>query len=109
MKMTGKWEDAPKVLAVDFDGTLTQGDVMYWDGEEPDLDEQIADYVRQHYYDGGIVLVWTARPWSEASSIAGHMAKWEIPYHAIRCEKGSADVYLDDKALHPEEVENDGQ
>ena len=58
--------------------------------------------VREHYYAGGTVIVWTARPWSEANRIAAHLTEWEVPYHGIRCEKGSGDVYVDDKALSPE-------
>jgi hypothetical protein len=24
---------------------------------------------------------------------------WQVPYNGLKCEKGGADVYLDDKAL----------
>lgn len=94
----------PNRLNVDFDNTLTSGDVAYWDGERADPDPDVCDYVRDHYHGGGTVVVWTARPWSEASTIAARLTEWGVPYHGIRCEKGSADVYLDDKALHPDEV-----
>jgi len=94
-------------LAVDFDGTLTQGDTRYWAGEVEDPDEAVIDYVRDHYHDGGTVIVWTARPWSEASTIAARLTEWGVPYHGIRCEKGSADTYLDDKALHPTDICDD--
>lgn len=92
-------------LMVDFDNTLTEADVAYWEGERETLAERVGEYVRQHYHDGGTVIVWTARPWSEASTIAARLTEWEIPYHGIRCEKGSADVYLDDKALRPGDIQ----
>ena len=89
------------LLAVDFDNTLTESNVAYWAGERPEPDGEVIDRVQEHYHAGGVVIIWTARPWSEANQIAAHLTEWEIPYHGIRCEKGSADRYLDDKALPP--------
>jgi len=95
-------------INVDFDNTLTDGDVEYWNGERPEPNEQMCEWTRQRYYDGHTIVVWTARPWSEASAIAAHCCEWEVPYHGIRCEKGSADQYVDDKASRPSEVTADG-
>lgn len=91
-------------IGVDFDNTLTENNVEYWNGERPEPDEDIVEWVRQRYYDGDTIIIWTARPWSEANRIAAHLTEWELPYHGIRCEKGSCDEYVDDKARRPEEV-----
>lgn len=91
----------PGRLAVDFDNTLTEVNVAYWDGEREEPDERVCEAVRRHYHRGGTVIVWTARPWSEANTIAARLTEWKVPYHGIRCEKGSADVYVDDKAQLP--------
>jgi len=91
-------------VAVDFDNTLTESNVEYWNDERPEPDRHMCAWVRQQYYRGKTVLIWTARPWSEAHRIAAHLTEWEVPYHGIRCEKGSADVYVDDKALSPPDV-----
>jgi len=91
-------------LAVDFDNTLTDGDTRYWADEQAQPDDAVIDAVRQCYHDGHTVIVWTARPWSEANTIAARLTEWELPYHGIRCEKGSADCYVDDKALRPSEL-----
>lgn len=93
-------------VAVDFDKTITTGDgPPYW---EPDsyevVDEDVAQWVRERYYQGDTIIVWTARPWERANEIAAHLTKWEIPYHGIRCEKGGADLYVDDKTKRPEEI-----
>ncbi len=88
-------------LFVDFDNTLTLDNVKYWEGERPEPDEDVLDAVRKHYRDGATVVVWTARPWREASRIAAHLTEWGLPYHGIRCEKGSGDLYVDDKAVEP--------
>jgi len=90
-------------LFVDFDNTLTKDDVRYWEGERPEVDPIVAERVRSHYYAGGTVVVWTARPWSEAHRLAAHLTEWQIPYHGLRCEKGSGDIYIDDKSTHPDE------
>lgn len=91
----------PGVLNVDFDNTLTEDDVAYWDGEVPEPDGAVCEAVRRYYYDGWCVVVWTARPWSEAGTIAARLTEWGVPYHGVRCEKGSADLYVDDKAVNP--------
>jgi len=88
---------------IDFDNTLTQGNVEYWNGERPQPDESVCEAVRQKYYDYDIIIVWTARPWSEAHQIAAHLTEWEVPYHGIRCQKGSATQYVDDKSIQPDD------
>lgn len=88
-------------LAVDFDNTLTEDNVRYWEGERPSPDEAVVQAVTEFYREGHTVIVWTARPWREANHIAAHLTEWGVPYHGIRCEKGSADIYVDDKALEP--------
>jgi len=105
-EMTFRWRnfrnsDQRKLWNIDFDATLTQGNVEYWNGERPQPDESVCEAVRQKYYDYDIIIVWTARPYSEANQIAAHLTEWEVPYHGIRCSKGSATQYVDDKALSP--------
>jgi hypothetical protein len=95
--------DGDRVM-VDFDNTLTTGDCRYWEGERPEPDENVVDWARSRYHAGATVIIWTARPWSEAGQIAAHCTEWGLPFHGIRCEKGSADMYVDDKAVHPTEV-----
>jgi hydroxymethylpyrimidine pyrophosphatase-like HAD family hydrolase len=90
-------------LAVDFDNTLTAGDIEYWNNEHPEPDDAVIEAVREHYHAGGTVIVWTARPWKYAHRVAAWLTLWQVPYHGIRCEKGSADQYIDDKALRPHE------
>jgi len=91
-------------IAVDFDNTLTESDVAYWEGERPDPDIEVCAAVKERYHAGDTIIIWTARPWSEANNIAAYLTKWEIPYHGIRCEKGGADVYIDDKTTPVEEI-----
>lgn len=91
-------------VAFDFDNTITTGDCKFWNDERPEPDEAVIEAVNDYYKSGGTVLIWTARPWTEAGRIAGHLTEWGVRYHGIRCDKGSADAYVDDKALRPEEI-----
>jgi len=92
------------LVAVDFDGTLTEGRARYWAGEVEEPHEPVVEWVKEQYYSGAHVVVWTARPWSQANVIAARLTEWGVPYHGIRCEKGGADGYVDDKAARPGEV-----
>lgn len=100
-------DDERQRVAVDFDNTLTEDNVAYWAGERPEPDPDVCEATQKAYYEGHTIIVWTARPWSEASTIAAHLTEWGIPYHGIRCEKGSADTYVDDKALTPSTFTDD--
>ena len=90
----------PGILAVDFDGTLTNGQTAYWAGEREQPDTEVIERVIELYHEGWVVVVWTARPWSEASTVAARLTEWGVKYHGIRCEKGAADHYVDDKATN---------
>lgn len=97
------------VVALDFDNTLTvahEGDNPYKRGGEQPSEEMVeyANYLKEEI--NATIIIWTARPWSHAGHIAGLLTMWGCPYNAIRCEKGGADVYVDDKACHVSEVRN---
>jgi len=92
------------LVAVDFDETLTEGRARYWEGEVEDPNEPMVEWVKEQYYSGAKVVVWTARPWSQANVIAARLTEWGVPYHGLRCEKGGADGYVDDKSVRPEEL-----
>lgn len=92
------------LVMVDFDGTLTQGEALYWTDDVEEPREDVVEWVRDQYTSGVHVVIWTARPWSEASTIAARLTEWEVPYHGIRCEKGGSDGYVDDKSHRPLDV-----
>lgn len=91
-------------LCVDFDGTLTHGEAKFWEGEIEQPRQSVCEYVREKYYEDWTIIIWTARPWSEANMVAARLTEWEVPFHAIRCEKGGGDVYLDDRAKHVDDI-----
>jgi len=93
------------LIAIDFDKTLTEdsGDPYKVGGEVPN--EEMVEYVRRlkedHYYD---IIVWTARPWSHAQHVAGLLTQWGVQYNGLRMEKGGAHIYVDDRAMRPDEA-----
>jgi|AntRauTorcE11898_2_1112593.scaffolds.fasta_scaffold12653_5 trehalose-6-phosphatase len=89
------------LIAVDFDKTLTSdsGDPYKTGDEQPD--EKMVEFVQSlkedYHYD---IIVWTARPWKHAGHIAGLLTMWGVPYNGIKCDKGGAHVYIDDRAVN---------
>lgn len=98
-----------KRICVDFDKTLTTGEgPPFWsDDEDETPDEEMIEWVNSKYHEGCAIIVWTARPWSQAQNVAGYLTKWGVEFSGIRCDKGGADVYVDDKAIRPEEIKNE--
>ncbi len=94
-------------IAVDFDKTLTDPDGGTYFTDEPTLpNEEMCEWVREQYQNGHTIIIHTARPWDVAGLTAAKLTEWGVPYHGLRMEKGSADVYVDDKAVPPEDVIN---
>lgn len=93
-------------IFVDFDKTLTTGKgPEYWEeGSYEEPNEEMIEWVNNKYHQGNFVVVWTARPWSEAGRIASYLTRWGVKYAGIRCNKGGAEIYVDDKAYRPGEV-----
>jgi trehalose-6-phosphatase len=87
-------------IAIDFDNTLTEesGDPFQVGGETPNGDV-IEDVQRLKENEHYTIIIWTARPWSHAQQIAGLCVLWGVPFNGIRCDKGGADAYLDDKSV----------
>lgn len=96
--MTLKYVDNPdrKVYNVDFDGTLTDGKCYYNLTPDPLMVQK----VRELYYAGNIIIIWSARLWESASTIAGWCIMNDIPFHGLILNKGGTDCYVDDKAIN---------
>jgi len=85
-----------KVYNVDFDGTLTTGDSY----EILRPDNEMITRVQELYFAGNIIIIWSARLWSDASKIASWLIQYHVPFHGIMLGKGGSDCYIDDKAIH---------
>ncbi len=65
----------------------------------------VIDYVRNLYFSGKyVIIIWTARQWCDAPELIGWLTKYSVPYHAVKMDKGAADLYIDDKSQLPTET-----
>lgn len=106
------------IIAVDFDGTLCQN---AW----PDIGwprTAVIDYLRARKQQGDKLILWTNRRSERLSEAVQWCRDRGIEFDAVNenlpemvekfggdCRKVFADVYLDDKAMKPEEAERQGR
>lgn len=96
------------LIGVDFDKTLTDPDQDEWaEAYQQEPNEEMIEAVREAYFDGKKIVIWTARQWEEASQVAGWLTAHDVPYHGIKCGKGGAEKYVDDKTVSPDEFTDD--
>ena len=91
-------------IAVDFDNTLTQDDVEYWNDERPKPDTDMVQWVNEQYFADHTILIWTARPEEVRAQTQRWLNEWNVRHHALVMEKLSADTFVDDKSKRPTEV-----
>jgi len=89
-----------RLIAVDLDGTLNNGEPFWVTEPTPNL--EVIERVREFYRRGNIICIWTARQWSLAPETVAWLIKHQVPFHGIMMGKGGADLYVDDKAITPE-------
>lgn len=85
-----------KVYNIDFDGTLALSE-DYLNLKPCTL---MINKVRDLYYKGNIIIIWSARQWESASTIAGWCVTNNVPFHGLMLGKGGTDCYIDDKAIN---------
>lgn len=91
-----------RVYNIDFDGTLTDGSSYEKLVPNHDMIAKVAEL----YFAGNIIIVWSARLWSDAPTITGWLIANNIPFHGLMLGKGGSDCYVDDKAIQAEDFIN---
>ena len=91
-----------KIIAVDLDGTLTNGEPFY--KETPTVNQKVANWVKQQYFDGNVIIIYTSRKQWYYLETKKWLDKNQIYYHALVMGKLTADVYLDDRNMLISEV-----
>ena len=84
-----------EVFNIDFDGTLTTGEYT----SDPAPNNLMINKLKHIYYSGHIIIIWTARRWSDAQTLVAWLIKHDVPFHGIRMDKGGSDHYVDDKNM----------
>ena len=87
------------VYNIDFDGTITTGEYT----DNPGANDPVINRVKELYMTGNIIIIWTARLWSEAPFMIAWLIKNSVPFHGIMMGKGGSCCYVDDKAVSIEE------
>jgi len=92
-----------KVIAIDMDLTLTNEEC--WTEQEcleatpnQKVIDKIRDICMTHY-----IVISTARRVELAATTIKWLYKYDVPFNAIDFRKTAADLYVDDKAITPEE------
>lgn len=92
-----------KLICVDLDHTLCEGE--FWGGDDPKPIQDMIDTVAAWYTAGAHIIIYTARVPEYYQITHAWLIKHGVPYHGIAMRtKPGADVYVDDKALHIDDI-----
>ena len=80
-------------IAVDYDGTLELNN------GKPNL-----ELIKWLMTQDSRIMVYTSRDWLYYEYIKHNLEMWKVPFDGIICGKLLADIYIDDRAVLPEEI-----
>lgn len=106
------------IIAVDFDGTLCSN---AWPGIGAPR-KGVIEYVKHQRQNGAKVILWTNRVGDRLDAAVAWCREQGVEFDAVNenlseivqefgadCRKVFANVYLDDRAMKPEEAERTGR
>ena len=98
-----------KTFIIDIDGTLTiesegYGLHVYRD-RSPNF--QMITKVRMLYDAGHRIILWTARYFEDEAVTKDWLERFNVPYHRLHLGKPQYCVWVDDKAVHPDNFDVD--
>lgn len=94
-------------LAVDIDGTITDGHARWWEGEWGDPHENAIAWVNQQYINGHTIMLYTARPEKVRPGTEAWLDKHGVRYHTLVMDKLSADLYVDNRSVPALAIQGD--
>jgi len=87
-----------KMIAVDFDNTLTIGDNEWWTEERPVPNKEAIDKINNLYIEGNYIVIFSARPWEVARKTVAWLIENGVRFHGVNFNKMSASMYIDDRS-----------
>lgn len=112
MKKLSQWPTDKKIVALDFDGTITTGDTRIWHNNTYTNDvftqnHDVVNWVLQHRNDMYLIL-WTCRCGNALDDAIKYANSLGIYFDSINdnivqfdcSNKIMADIYIDDKAIN---------
>ena len=96
---------AGKLIAVDLDGTLCEGE--FWGkGNSVPIGDRI-EFINSLYKKGAHIIIWTARMPEWFADTQLWLQNNRVLYHGIAMrEKIGADLYIDDKCINIHDAMN---
>lgn len=67
--------------------------------------KKIVAKINKLYYSGHTIVLWTGRHWNHLTLTKKQLMKIGVRYTTLVMAKPTADFYVDDKALRPDEFE----
>ena len=90
-------------LVVDIDDTILTAKLVNGHYEIGDYNDDLIATVNRHYDNGDVVIIWTGRHWNHLEDTLAQLRASRIKYHSLVMGKPVADLYIDDKAVRPDE------
>ena len=91
-----------KIIAVDIDGTIATG--KFW-AEDCEPIEDNLEKINQLYFDGHTIIYHTARHPRYYELTYSWLVKHGAYFHALEMGKLTANLYIDDKALNVNDID----
>lgn len=102
--------DRKLTFCVDIDGTICTKTTDQKYHEARPYNEMVR-YINKMYDEGHTIKLFTARGMGSGKNFQDitkqQIKEWGVKHHSLQFGKPSADYYIDDKALTPEEFLND--
>lgn len=120
MKKLSEWPKIKKIVAIDFDGTLTIKDNRVWKdstdnyiNDHMEENTSVTDWVRKNR-DNMYLILWTSRSGKSLRSAIEFCSSIGIYFDAVNdnivsfncSNKIMADIYIDDKSVNIYEITN---
>ena len=67
--------------------------------------QNVIDVCNKLYDDGNNITIFTARSWAEYKMTEHWLKTNGVKYHLLLCGKPLYDIFVDDKTMHPDDIE----
>lgn len=94
-------------LVIDIDDTLLYSTYMNSNYEITGANEELIEIVNKMYNRGNEIILWTGRHWNHLTITETQLRGHGIKYNTLLMGKPTADYYIDDKAIKPEDFINE--
>jgi len=91
----------------DVDDTILYSDLIDGDYILKGANKELISIINTLHKEGNTIIIHTGRHWNLLVLTKKQLDKHGVMYHSVVCGKPTADYYIDDKGLTPEDFENE--